>query len=73
MKFPANTKFRVVYGPISFYATKSQIRKGIGDNGQFNKACMDALDSMEKMGNIFVVGIAGCWNDFSIQLDAQKS
>jgi hypothetical protein len=46
-RFKAAQKFRVIVGSASFYATASQIRKGVGDFTQCNSAVIRALNELE--------------------------
>lgn len=72
--FKSNTKFRVVSGNVSFYATAKQIRNGVGGFMSFNLAAMEALQAFENYRTGDGVescstGLAGTWHGVQIQLD----
>lgn len=72
--FKPNTKFRVVSGNVSFYATAKQIRDGVGGFISFNLAAMEALQAFENYRSgdgveACSTGLGGIWNNVQIQLD----
>lgn len=72
--FKPNTKFRVVSGNVSFYATAKQIRDGVGGFLSFNLAAMEALQAFENYRSGDGVescstGLGGAWQGHQIQLD----
>lgn len=74
-RFDQNQKFRVIISDISFYATASNIRKGVGDTAKPNAAiqkCLDALEfqrSGSGLADQCASGLAGVWEGFNVQLD----
>lgn len=74
-RFKQTQRFRVVSGSVCFYATAKQIRTGLGDFTRFNAAVQKAVDALEGMRNQdeSPVGLAGTWENISVQIDvAQK-
>ena len=76
-RFKASQKFRVIIGPVSFYATAKQIRHGVGDLGQCNAAVQKALDSLEftrSCGGVLsgAVGQSGTWEGLQVQLNVAQ-
>ena len=72
--FKSNTKFRVVSGNVSFYATAKQIRDGVGGFITFNLATMEALQAFEnyRAGDgveSCSTGLSGTWHGVQVQLD----
>ena len=46
-RFKQAQRFRVIVGPVSFYATAKQIRFGVGDFVKCNTAVLHALNQLE--------------------------
>ena len=72
--FKQSQRFRVISGDVSFYATKKEIRRGVGDFIKFNLAMNQALDALENYRQGTGVesscqGLAGTWQDLQIQLN----
>jgi GTP cyclohydrolase III len=74
-RFNKDEKFRVIISGISFYATASEIRNGVGDTAKPNAAiqkCLDALEfirSGQGIADQCTTGLAGTWEGFNVQLD----
>lgn len=67
-------KIKVASGGMSFYVTAAAVKRGVGDNASFNEAvrqCYDSLKRWAKADSI-VVGQAGSWNGYSLQMDFIK-
>ena len=74
-RFKQTQMFRLCIGPASFYATAKQIRNGIGDFSKCNAAVQKSLDSLEYIrsgtgvADQTTVGLAGTWEDISVQIN----
>jgi hypothetical protein len=74
-RFKQTQKFRVIVGAACFYATAREIRNGVGDFAKCNAATQKALDALEftRSGNGIAeqctLGIAGMWEDLSVQIN----
>lgn len=74
-RFEQNQKFRVIISDVSFYATATEIRRGVGDTSKPNNAirkCLDALELQRSGTGIAdqcVRGLGGTWEGFNVQLD----
>lgn len=77
-RFSQGSKFRVIVGQACFYATAKQIRTGLGDFVRCNAAVQKALDALEftrsgsGLADQCASGIAGFWEDLSVQLDVSR-
>jgi hypothetical protein len=70
--FKISQKFRVsVLHETSFFATKKQIRDGVGEHTKFNEAVRNILEQYEscKITNPQVTGFLGYYEGFTVQLD----
>ena len=74
-RFKQSTRFRVIVGKVSFYATAKQIRYGVGDFSTCNAATQKALDALEftrsgkGAADQCAVGLAGTWEGLQVQLN----
>lgn len=73
-RFSGVQKFRVVSGPVSFYATANKIREGVGDFATFNSAtqkCLEALEITRSNDDVMACasGLAAVYDGIQVQLD----
>jgi GTP cyclohydrolase III len=74
-RFETTQKFRVIISDISFYATASDIRRGVGDTAKPNTAiqkCLDALEFQRSgtgVADQCIRGLSGTWEGFNVQVD----
>jgi hypothetical protein len=60
-------KVRVIINGVSFYTTKSQIKRGVGDNASINRFVQLALEECIRDG------IKGLGRTFHLRLDMMRS
>lgn len=77
-RFEQNQKFRVIISEVSFYATATEIRRGVGDTAKPNEAIRKCLNALEFQRSGYAVsgcidqcatGLNGIWEGFNVQLD----
>jgi|GEM_PF-3879497 len=65
--YSQNSKFRIVSGSVSFYATAKQIRDGVGCFSKFNRVAQQALLALES--DRTYVGHTSTIENVQIQID----
>ena len=72
-KFKNSQRFRIIHGTACFYTTAGVIRSfgGVGDFAKFNRAVLEAFETLEKSLNVGhpATGITGSFNSLAIQID----
>lgn len=77
-KFTVGAQFSVVIGKSAFYATAKQIRFGIGDFGDCNRAVARALQELEFRKNgtgecaKTTCGVGGTWEGIQVSLTVKE-